>query len=107
VVARAAQSVRTGGARKKTGKSDGIDVAFCRGASCGRLAFWRQDDRPAPPPRPPARDESDGFPAWLSWTLAGVGALGVGTFVAWQLGAFDSDEEPQRVFEFMGPGAQP
>jgi hypothetical protein len=107
VVARAGQSARRAATANETGKSDGIDVAFCQRASCGRLAFWRQEDRPAPSHRAPVRDESAGFPTWLSWTLAGVGALGVGTLVAWQLGAFDADEEPQRVFDFMGPPARP
>jgi hypothetical protein len=87
-------------ARPATG--GGVEVATCRGPSCGPLVVWKRrygaiyEGPPQPPPEP-------GFPAWASYALAGVGAAALGGFVLWQAGAFDEPEPGKTRWEFYGP----
>lgn len=81
----------------------GIEIASCRGASCGPLMTWKRhygavySGPPQPPPEP-------GFPAWATWALVGAGAAALTGAVLWQAGAFDEPEPGGRRFELWGPG---
>lgn len=81
----------------------GIEIASCRGSSCGPLIPWKRHygamyaGPPQPPPEP-------GFPAWASWALVGVGAAVLTAGVLWQAGAFDEPEPGATRFELWGPG---
>ncbi len=83
----------------------GIEIASCRGSSCGPLIPWKRHDGaiysgpPQPPPEP-------GFPAWATWALVGAGAAVLGVGVAWQAGAFDDPKPGATRFEFYGPGQE-
>ncbi|MCC6665034.1 MAG: hypothetical protein IT375_14890 [Polyangiaceae bacterium] len=83
----------------------GIEIASCRGSSCGPLIPWKRHDGaiysgpPQPPPEP-------GFPAWATWALVGAGAAVIGAGVAWQAGAFDDPKPGATRFEFYGPGPE-
>ncbi|MBI3204075.1 MAG: hypothetical protein HYZ29_21245 [Myxococcales bacterium] len=83
----------------------GIEIASCRGSSCGPLMPWKRHDGalyqgpPQPPPEP-------GFPAWATWALLGAGAAALTTGVLWQAGAFDDPKPGATRFEFYGPAKQ-
>lgn len=81
----------------------GIEIASCRGSSCGPLIPWKRHYGAmyAGPPQPPP---DPGFPAWAGWALVGVGAAVLTAGVLWQAGAFDEPEPGATRFELWGPG---
>jgi hypothetical protein len=83
--------------------TNGVEVARCRGSSCGVLSRWKRGDGefysgpPQPPPEP-------GWPAWATWTLIGLGTAATTGVVLWRTGAFDAPERGRTRWTFTGPG---
>jgi hypothetical protein len=67
-----------------------VDVALCEGETCGPLATWRASSPLiAPAPGPGQADSSrGGWPAWATWTVAGVGVAGAALAIVAAAGAF-------------------
>jgi hypothetical protein len=85
--------------------SDGaLRVAMCARGSCDPLAplpATREPPWTLPPPLPEAHAK---WPAWATWTLAGVGVVGAGFAIAAAAGAFKSSS-PQET-QFVNGGLQ-
>jgi hypothetical protein len=80
----------------------GIDVSRCNGSRCGD---WQHASAGAAAlARSSAPEDERTWPAWLTWTLVGVGAGAATGLVLWQVGAFDRSE-PGTQFVFTGPNA--
>jgi hypothetical protein len=87
---------------------DAVEIARCRGSRCGTLLPWHHDDGVIF--RPPAQlppDDGGGFPAWLTWTLAGVASVAATGVVLWQAGTFDEPAPGETRFQFTPPERPP
>jgi hypothetical protein len=78
-----------------------IRAALCERAKCAPATTWAYDLL-APVP-PAAEAGKKGFPAWATWTLAGVGAAIATSVILWQAGVFDRPE-PQKKVIYDGSG---
>jgi hypothetical protein len=71
-----------------------VRVALCQRERCEPMITERATrDAAAPSPTAPSR----GFPAWATWTLAGLGAALATSVVLWKAGVFDHSEPTTRV----------
>ena len=81
-----------------------VRVATCAGGTCGPLVEWRAiasgpsgwTSGPVAPSTEPASRAR--WPAWATWTLAGVGVVGAAVGVAAAAGAFRSSPAPETQF---------
>jgi hypothetical protein len=82
----------------------GIRVATCAEDSCGGLVAWRSIAATAGwTPTPAAQEAHFKWPAWATWTLAGVTVVGASVAVAAAAGAFKSSPPPQET-QFVNGG---
>ena len=80
----------------------GLDVSRCNGSRC---SDWQHvSSGAAALAQSSAPEDARAWPAWLTWTLVGVGAGTATGLVLWQVGVFDHPE-PGTEFVFTGPNA--
>jgi hypothetical protein len=70
-----------------------VRVALCRGSQCAPFETETEQNEVAVAPAAP----SHGFPAWATWTIAGVGTALATSVVLWRTGVFDRTEPSTRV----------
>jgi hypothetical protein len=73
-----------------------LSIALCNGDRCEKAEVF-SDRLAATSPSEDRGASQAGFPSWIAWSLAGVGAAAATSIVLWQTGAFDRAQEP-RVF---------
>jgi hypothetical protein len=86
-----------------------VEIALCRGSSCGPFLPWSRawgEVFEGRPQREPAEASTRRGNEVLLWTTIGVGALLAGSFALWQAGAFDREGAPRSTFRFSGPDAR-
>jgi hypothetical protein len=78
-----------------------VRVATCAGGACGELVEWRSIAAGAPGwtfGPGPAVETRARWPAWATWTLAGVGVVGTAVGIAAAAGAFRSSASAETQF---------
>jgi hypothetical protein len=99
LAARASHGVRCPRWVAATPLADGARIALCTGDRCGPA-----DRVTVPLPK----DHGDGpdkkwWPAWVTWSAVGVGAVALTGVVLWAAGAFDG---PERSTRFVSGGVR-
>jgi hypothetical protein len=70
-----------------------LRAALCELAACQPASTWAYEVF-----TPAANAETKkGFPAWATWTIAGVGVATAASLILWRTGAFDRSEPSKRV----------
>ena len=71
-----------------------LRAALCRQDRCEPPSIWSYENAAS---SEPGRVSGKGFPAWATWTIAGVGFAAVTSVVMWRTGAFDRAAPAPRV----------
>jgi hypothetical protein len=77
-----------------------IRAALCERTTCQPVSTWAYEIFAA---SPSADTTKKGFPAWATWTIAGVGVAAVTSLILLQSGVFDRPE-PKRTVTYDGSG---
>ena len=75
-----------------------LSIAVCSASLCEQVEVF--SDRLAATPSSENRDANKGgLPAWVAWSLAGVGVAAATSIVLWQTGVFESPKEPRVYYD--------
>src|SRR5262249_6514829 len=77
------------------GDGGAVRVALCQRDECGSMTTWRTAVLATSQPR--TDEPKKAFPAWLTWTAAGIGAAAATSLILWQTGAFDRTTAAPKV----------
>jgi hypothetical protein len=75
-----------------------IAIALCSADRCERADIF-SDRFAGAPPLEDRNAQKPIVPAWLAWSLAGVGVAAAASIVLWQTGVFDPAEQPKVYYD--------